>query len=368
MLGLFRRPWFTGLLVHSKLIPMRLLIVTQKVDRNDPVLGFFHRWIIEFAKKFESIIVICLEMGEHDLPPNVKVLSLGKEERQDRLQYLIHFFWHIQHERKNYDAVLVHMNQEYLLLAGWLWRVWGKKVTMWRNHHAGSLLTDIAAAFCHKVFCTSTFSYTAKYKKTELMPVGVDTSIFKPDPKVRAEHGTILSLGRIATTKRIEVLLESLGTLSVRNMPFRTSIYGDALPQAADYYESLKKRAAEADLAGKVIFHPGIPNHQAPVIYSSHEIFVNLSSSGMYDKTIFEAMACGSLPVVSNRNLEKQIDPALFFKEGDAADLAGKLGELLSMDKAHRDELRRSLAGLAETKHSLSALAQALKRAIESIR
>src|SRR3989344_6741688 len=57
---------------------MRLLIVTQKVDKNDPVLGFFHRWIEKFAKNFERVTVICLGKGEYNLPANVKVLSLGK--------------------------------------------------------------------------------------------------------------------------------------------------------------------------------------------------------------------------------------------------------------------------------------------------
>ena len=59
---------------------MKLLIITQKVDINDPVLGFFHRWLEEFAKHYEFVTVICLEKGEHRLPENVKVLSLGKEK------------------------------------------------------------------------------------------------------------------------------------------------------------------------------------------------------------------------------------------------------------------------------------------------
>ena len=56
----------------------RLLITTQAVDLDDPVLGFFHRWIEEFAKHCESISVICLKEGRHDLPDNVHVYSLGK--------------------------------------------------------------------------------------------------------------------------------------------------------------------------------------------------------------------------------------------------------------------------------------------------
>lgn len=43
---------------------MRLLILTQAVDLDDPVLGFFHRWIVEFAKRFDTIEVICLKAGD----------------------------------------------------------------------------------------------------------------------------------------------------------------------------------------------------------------------------------------------------------------------------------------------------------------
>ena len=30
-----------------------ILIITQKVDINDPVLGFFHQWIVEFSKRVD---------------------------------------------------------------------------------------------------------------------------------------------------------------------------------------------------------------------------------------------------------------------------------------------------------------------------
>ncbi len=59
---------------------MKLLILTQKVDKNDPTLGFFHRWIEEFANHYENLTIICLEKGIYTLPKNVQVLSLGKEE------------------------------------------------------------------------------------------------------------------------------------------------------------------------------------------------------------------------------------------------------------------------------------------------
>jgi hypothetical protein len=131
---------------------MRLLVITQKINNTDPVLGFFHQWIAEFAKRAESIIAICLEKGTCALPANVRVRSLGKEVRPSRLLYLVHFFTYLWQERKNYDAVLVHMNQEYVLLGALPWRLLGKKIYMWRNHHSGSVFTQIAGYLCNKVF------------------------------------------------------------------------------------------------------------------------------------------------------------------------------------------------------------------------
>ncbi len=134
---------------------MRLLITTQKLDKYDPILGFFHSWVAEFAKHCESVQVICLFKGEYDLPDNVHVFSLGKEERQSRIQYLIHFYWYIIHERKKYDTVFVHMNQIYVVLAGFLWKLFGKKISLWYTHRAVDWTLRVATLFADKIFPTA---------------------------------------------------------------------------------------------------------------------------------------------------------------------------------------------------------------------
>ena len=58
---------------------MKLLVIAQKVDINDDLLGAFHNWIAGFAMRYEKVTVICLSEGEYDLPSNVKVLNLGKQ-------------------------------------------------------------------------------------------------------------------------------------------------------------------------------------------------------------------------------------------------------------------------------------------------
>ena len=84
---------------------MRLLIITQKVDRSDPILGFFHRWLVEFAAHCEKVTVIGQLVGEHDLPRNVDVHSLGKEEDHSRLRQMIMFGVLLLKLRKNYKRL-----------------------------------------------------------------------------------------------------------------------------------------------------------------------------------------------------------------------------------------------------------------------
>lgn len=289
---------------------------------------------------------------------------LGKEEKKSRMMYIRHFYSYIWRERKNYDAVFVHMNQEYVLLGGLIWKLLGKKVYMWRNHHAGSYLTDVAAVFCTHIFCPSKFSYTAKYKKTIFMPVGVDTDFFKPIPStIRLPH-SILFLSRMAPVKKPDLLLRSLAFLNEKKADFTTSFYGDPLPKDISYYVELQAFAYRNNLLKHVSFHAGVPNDKTPEIYSAHEIFVNLSSSGMYDKTIFEAMSCGCLVLASNKNLEGLIDDRFIFEEGNEAELEAKLIALLNEPAGERENQRKLLRSVVVKHHSLSKLAEKLSEII----
>ena len=67
----------------------KLLIITQKVDAQDDLLGFFVDWIAEFARRFEEVHVVALEVGTHSLPGNVTVYSLGKDSGKTKIQQAI---------------------------------------------------------------------------------------------------------------------------------------------------------------------------------------------------------------------------------------------------------------------------------------
>lgn len=333
---------------------MKILIITQKVDKDDTVLGFFHGWIKEFATKYEHVYVVCLEKGRFDLPDNISVLSLGKESGQSKLKYVYSFYKYIWQLRHRYDVVFVHMNEEYALLGGLYWKILGKKVVFWRNHPEGGIKTRIAVWVSDKVFCTSTFSFTADYKKTKIMPVGIDTQVFKRNLSVQKIPNSILVFGRISPIKKIEVFIDACHILQSRGLNFKATIVGDVLPAYEDYY--LKLRQKSLLLGDKIKFKAGIPNPEASNLYNQFEIYVNMTPSGSFDKTILEAAAAGTISICSNRSLLSLLGKDFVFKENSAASLAEKIQRVLCMDEESKKNLAKEARVSVVREHELSQL------------
>lgn len=314
---------------------MKLLIITQKADRNDPILGFFHGWIREFAKHFESVAVICLEKGDYDFPENVKVFSLGKEERQSRLQYLIHFYWYIAHERKNYDAVFVHMNQIYVVLGGLLWKIWHKKIMLWYTHRAVSPSLRIAAFFSDLIFTATKESFNIKSNKVHVIEHGIDVEQFKNERTKGKSSGKnsnslfLLSVGRITRIKNLETLVEACWILKSSGVHFTCDIIGPKVtPDDTLYFNSLCKMVKEKEMEGQIVFLDAVSNQKIREYYWKSDVNINLAPTGGIDKVVLEGIAAGIIPLVSNEAFAPifgQYAGQIIFKYKDAQDLADKI-------------------------------------------
>lgn len=364
---------------------MKILIITQKVDREDPILGFFHNWILKLSEKFEEISVICLEKGSCDLPKNVEIFSLGKNQKYEsgimnyspdsfrdsklagelcrKAKYVFNFYKYILKERNNYDKIFVHMNQEYVLLGGFIWKILGKKVFMWRNHPNGNLMTQITVWLSDKVFCTSSRSFTAKFKKTEIMPVGIDTNVFRLEPKIqnpKSRKIRILFISRMSPIKKPDLLIEALDILNQKGINFEANFYGDPLPKDGNYYNSLKNRTKELGLDNKINFYKSVPNYKTPKIYSEHNIYVNLTAAGSFDKTILEAAVCGCLLVVVNESLAGEIDDKMITKNDKAEGVAERINHWLKANNDERKDASEKLQEYVLKNHSLNALIKKL--------
>lgn len=332
---------------------MRLLVITQKMDRADTVLGFMHAWIAAWAGAFPRITVICLEAGAYSVPKNVQVFSLGKERMRLRLLYAFKFLYHMIAHHTSYDEVLVHMNPEYVLLGWWWWKLTGKKVVLWYNHPQGSLAARLAFHLVDRVVCTSPFAYAMRRTGTVRMPVGVDTKLFRA--VAPSQQRRVVYVGRISPVKKIELLIAAARQLRDRGVPFELHVYGD--PTDADGAYAQKIHEHTGTLAA---FHSGVLHEQLPQIFSAAHVVVNMTPIGSYDKTILEAMACERLVLVSNRALEGVIPNECLFTEGDADALARGLQTLLGYSAEECERIGAAQRAYVEQQQSLSVLTQKL--------
>ncbi len=341
------------------MVEKSILVFSQKVHREDPVLGFFHKWLVEMAPLFKKVTVVCLEKGTYKLPQNVNLFSLGKEKGLKRSAYVKNFYKIIWNERKNYDLVLVHMNPEYVLLGFGLWFLLRKKIYLWYNHSVGGFKIWFSQFLTRKVFHTSDFAYTAKFKNAVKMPVGISTDIFKPSGTDRRSQ-SILSLGRIAPIKKVENIIEAGKILNERKIDFKIDVYGNALPKDKKYFDSLRENGEVLIGEKKLEFFDGIPNYKTPEIFSAHDFFINLSPAGLFDKTVFEACACETVPIVSSKAFVGFLPAECILENNSAEVLSEKIRYFFGISDGARIELGKSLRNKVEKEHSLQGLLQKL--------
>jgi GxxExxY protein len=272
---------------------MKLLILTQKIDMNDDVLGFFHGWVAEFAKSCEQITVICLKKGENDLPANVKVLSLGKEKLEigywkldiiKKLKYGFNFFRYLWQERKNYDAVFVHMNQIYVILGGLVWKSLGKKIGLWYTHGAVGLSLRLAEKMADLIFTATSDSFRLKSNKVKVLGHGIDTDKFRGGYARMEER--ILADGGADT--RGEQLIRVKHEFLYSDLTYK--IRGSCFKVWKEFRGAFKEKIIERALIKEIIFQ-GLDvetQKQIPIFYRNEKIGAYVPDLIVENKVLIE--------------------------------------------------------------------------------
>lgn len=344
---------------------VKLLFITQKVDKNDDVLGVYHEWTRAFAEKAKLVLAICLFKGEHDLPNNVKVLSLGKEKGKSRLKYILNFYKYIWRERKNYDSVFVHMNPEYVILGGLFWKLWKKKIGLWYAHGAVNLKLRVAEKIADIIFTSTRSGFRIESKKIRTIGQGIDVNKFSPILQDRKNDKNdmfkIITVGRISPVKDYETLIGAIGVLNKDNVKISADIVGDVgLSCQGKYLEGLKSLIQEKKLGNVINFIGSVPNREIAAKLQQADLFVNMSHTGSLDKAILEAMACG-LPVLTCNEallevLGDDYKAMLMYPKNDLEELAKKIKFIMNLDKVERKKISEDLREIVVKDHSLKGL------------
>ncbi|MES2203247.1 MAG: glycosyltransferase [Patescibacteria group bacterium] len=278
---------------------MKLLICTQIYDANDSDLGFFVRWVEEFKKHCE-----------------VEVISLKNLGRGGRLMRAWRLLKLVSH--KEYDAVFVHMNPEYLLAVGWYWKLHGKKTSLWYTHKSVNLKLRVATWFADIIFTASKESFRLPSKKVRVMGHGIDTDLFRPDPSVVRE-GWWLSAGRLNKSKRHDLVIDEAAKA------------GKELRIAGEGPERKNLEVLAHTLGARVVFLGGVSHSQMPDLFRRAGLFRHTSETGSLDKVLLEAIACGCPIQTNNLDLKalESENPAGIFAEHSLQALITKIVGIL---------------------------------------
>jgi len=131
--------------------------------------------------------------------------------------------------------------------------------------------------------------------------------------------------GRLVTTKGIRVLLGAVRQLQKENRAFRLKIIGDGP-------ELEKLKASVAQCGAKVEFLGYVPDHRLPEAMADVSAVVMPSLAGeVFGLVAAENMLQGRLVIVSDLGSLKEVvgETGLVFRNGDAADLAARMGEVM---------------------------------------
>lgn len=359
---------------------MNLLIITQKVDAAGDVLGFFHSWIQEFSRHFEKVSVVCLEEGVHALPGNVSVFSLGKESHVAChmshvlcvLRYIFRFYTYAWRLRSEYDVVFVHMNPEYVVLGGLLWRFFHKKIGLWYVHRQVNVKLRVAEKLAHVIWSTTPEAFRLKSKKVNFVGHGIDFKQFErrkgPPP---SKPFRILHVGRITPIKNLDILIETARMLKEHGQEFTVHLVGSAAtPSDIGYQKKLEALIKKYRLEKEINFLGKIAFSDVNREYQKSDISVNLTPTGGMDKAVLESIASGTITLSANRAFEDlfgEYAGFLLYNERDANDTARKILAIMDMEPSQKRETENYLYERARARFDLNTLIKRIADDIKTI-
>lgn len=178
--------------------------------------------------------------------------------------------------------------------------------------------------------------------KIHVVPIGVDTSIFKPNPDLPKEPGLIVTTASAdVPLKGLHVLIEAMAEVSNAEPRAHLVIIGNPNPES-----KLPARVVELGLGERVRFVGVLSQAEMVRLYNTANLAVVPSLYEGFSLPAVEAMACGTALVATDGGALPEVtgsdgETVLLAKAGDSIDLAKKILEGFESE-IFRDELGRN--------------------------
>jgi glycosyltransferase involved in cell wall biosynthesis len=342
---------------------LRVLWFNLATDADDTNLGFTSRWIEAVARRVERVCVVTMRQGRVELPPNVRVLSLGRERGYSEARRGARFYAILLDllRTESPDVCFSHMTPIFSIMAAPVLRLWNVPIVTWFAHRSVHWKVKLAHVVSARMTTSLARTYGYRRDKLRIIGQGIDTRHFSPDNGKIEDPPVILCAGRLSPVKDHETFVRALASLRGRvARPFRGVILGDSPQGQEEYAQWLRRLIRQTATEDLVTIQPGVPMESLRRWYCGATVHVNLTPPGSGDKVVFEGMSCGRPGVVANDDFREALGShaeRLLFPPRDTEALAGRLAWLLSRSDDELGAMGADLGAEVRARHSLDALA-----------
>ncbi|HJP16154.1 MAG TPA: glycosyltransferase [Acidimicrobiales bacterium] len=184
--------------------------------------------------------------------------------------------------------------------------------------------------------------YGADISRIEIVPPGVDHSLFSPGDQEEARNAiglngdpVLLFVGRIQPLKGVEVAIKTLASLEKYPNARLIIVGGASGPEGPSTEETIWSLVNQLELVDRVMFIPPQAHHDLCMWYRSADVLIMPSRSESFGLVALEAAACGIPAVASDvGGLRTLVDHGRtgFLVEGRSSEDFAKCSSMLFED------------------------------------
>jgi glycosyltransferase involved in cell wall biosynthesis len=340
---------------------MRVLFVTQVIDRTHENLGAIHGWIAALANEVEHVHAIALSVGDVELPSNVSLYSLGKDRGYSKPHQMQIFQSEVARlvVHREVDLFFPHMVPLYAMLVEPYRLAFRIPSVMWYAHNTADLKLKLANACVDRFVTVSKDSFPLGLARCDVVGHGIETDLFTPAAPRQDGKTRFLTLGRVCARKDQATLVAAadivVNRLGRRDVEFVIA-GGPLVAEDHVYLERLRARVRELGLEKFVSFPGSVPHSEAVHQVQACDFFVNMHAEGGLGKAVLEAMSCGKPAFVSTPTYYDSF-PAygerFLFRARDHEELAGKMASAVEMRPTEVETVSRDLREWVVEEHDV---------------